>query len=152
MIALLSQWRLIGAIGLAALVALAAGWALVERAERHALSAQLSAQLVTSQGQLDQAAKANAGIAASLIQLRVDHARQTALLAAETSRVAARARQAQTIKEGIRHATAQDDGPVAPVLSDALDRLRRTLAAPDGGKPSGARDPAPVAVDLPGKP
>jgi hypothetical protein len=148
MIALLSQGRLIGAIGLAALVALAIGWALVERAERHALSAQLAA----SRDQLDQATKANTGLAATLEQLRVEHARQTALLAAEAGRVAARARQAQTIKEGIRHAPVEADGPVAPVLSDALDRLRRTGAAPDGGKPSGARDAAAIAADLPGKP
>jgi len=148
MIALLGQWRLIGGIGLAALIVLAAGWAMVERAERHALSAQLAA----SQGQLDQAASANASLVVSLEQLRVENARQIASLVAESSRVAARARQAQIIREGIRHAPAQDDGSVAPVLSHALDRLRRTGTAPDGGKSSGARDAAPVSAGLPGQP
>lgn len=148
MIALLGQWRVIVWIGLGALVVVALGWASLERVERRDLTAQLAA----SQSQIEQAAKANASLAASLEQLRAEQARLTALQAAEASRGAARARQAQIIREGIRHAPAQDDGPVAPVLNGALDRLRRTGAASAGGESAGAGDAAPVASAVSGKP
>ncbi len=148
MIALINQWRLIAGLGLAGGVVLITGWAVLERAERRTLSAQLA----VSQHQLEQAAEANATLAATLDRLRADHARQTAVLTAESNRLTARTRQAQTIREGIHNAQAQDDGPVAAVLSDALDRLRRSGAAPDPGIPVGASGPAADAAGLSGKP
>ena len=147
MIAALANWRLIAATGLAALVALASGWALTERGQRKALSAQLQIQT----DQLDQATAANAGLVKAIEALRVEHERQIAAIAADQKSSLQRAQRAQAIKEGIRHAPKQDDGPVAPVLSAVVERLRKPAPVAGNGE-SGPAQPAPGAADLPRKP
>lgn len=147
MMAALANWRMIGALGLAALVALASAWALVERAERKAFGAQLQVQT----DQLDHAVAANAGLVDAIETLRVEHERQIAAIAAEQKSSMQRAQRAQGIKEGIRYAPPQDDGPVAPVLSAVVERLRRPAPIAGNGE-GGQAQPAAQSADLPGKP
>ncbi|MFY7960736.1 MAG: hypothetical protein ACOVVK_11720 [Elsteraceae bacterium] len=88
--------------------------------------------------QLDQIQAANASLEASLSELTAQHAREVAALTSAAQAAALRAsRTAQTIQV-IRNAPASDDAPVAPVLSRALDGLRRTGTEGDRPKPGGA--------------
>lgn len=148
MMALLAKWQSTALVVLAAVAVLALGWVRIERAEK----AELAAILVDQRGQIDQAVMANAGLEATLVDLRAAHAQQLAALAQNAAQAAARSARIHDIREEIRDAPKTEDGSVAPVLSHALERLRRARTAPAGRATDGTAAPAANPSDLPGQP
>lgn len=123
MLDLLSNWRLIiGGILLAAVVGL--GLALKsEIADNGALSASLTVA--------NQTAKDNAEQVTVLQAAMIE--RERAVSAAQAKQAAAEKRAASIIQE-VRHA---EDGPVAPALAVALDRLRADRGRAEGATGQG---------------
>jgi hypothetical protein len=148
MMALLAKWQSTALVVLAAVAVLALGWVRIERAEK----AELAAILLDQRGQIDQAIKANAGLEATLAELRAVHAQQISALARNAAQAAARSARIHDIREEVRDAPKTEDGSVAPVLSHALERLRRARAAPSGRATDGTTEPATHPSDLRGQP
>lgn len=131
---ILANGKLIGFALIAAMIVGLGGYAYVE----HRRVADREQTIAEQRGQLDTIQAANASLTASMDALKADHARQVAALTNAAQQAAQRAsRTAQSIQV-IRNAPPTDDAPVAPVLSGALDRLRKPGASGGGAKPSGA--------------
>ncbi len=131
---LTSAWNWRGLI-LPALLAVAAfvAFAYVSglRAERDALAAD-KARLEASLATAVQAAQDNA---AAYDRLKADAAKAVAALEAERAALERRTRRTATLRQEVDRAPQTDDGPVAPVLSRALDGLRRAAAGGGAGDP-----------------
>ena len=125
------------------------------------LSTQLEAAALTigvQQNQVETAkAVADANIAA-LEVVKADLARQEIIAAKAKDAERKRTAELNAAKKRIQDAPTTDDGPVAPVLRDALDRLRPDgdgTPAPDGahanpsGTPAGQPSELPVPGDAP---
>lgn len=90
----------------------------------NALAAQRDAALAevnSLQGQIDQAALVNSNLNDTITTIRARHARQLEILTEERNDAIARESEARSIIADLESA---EDGPVAPVLRLALDRLR----------------------------
>lgn len=99
------------------------------RADRARLTAA-NARLEASLSVAEQAARDNA---AAVDRLKADNARALAAVSAERDAMARRVRQLAALRSEIDHAPPSDDGPVAAVLSRALDGLRIAGSADGAG-------------------
>ena len=127
---LLAAWRYRTIVAIATLAAGIAVWEVRLRLARAELEAT-EARLELTNEDLEEAVRVNAVTAASLDYLRARSAETVAVLAAERDALAARSTKVRIIEREIFNAPQSDDGPLAPVLSRALDGLRRPSA--EGG-------------------
>lgn len=99
-------------------------------------------------------ATADANVAA-VARLKADLARQEAIKAKELMAERKRAADLKTALKRIQDAPKTDDGPVAPVLRNALDGLQPPVGNPPtngpDANPSGTTASEPVGPPLPGE-
>lgn len=124
-------WRLLAMGALAA--ALLGGWLYI--AHLHARAEQAEQQIARLTQNLETATTAARTNAAAAIQLQAEATRTIEAVTRERDSFAKRSTKIRIIEKEIAHAPATDDGPVAPVLTRTLDRLRESIAE------TGARDP-----------
>lgn len=119
---LVSNWRLVAAVGLVALVLGVVGYINHQNAKLDELQMVLENERRRAQG-YETAMKAEAEAAA---KYQKEAERALAAIAQAHTDAIKRAKAAQQRAEEILNAKADQDGSVAPVLHDSLDRLRNS--------------------------
>lgn len=141
-LSLLGGVRGLAKIGLILAAVAAVGWLWWSRGEALEDAARYRSQAA----QAREAAQANAD---ALDALRDAHRRALEQVEAATEARRERERELQSSLEEVRHAPDEDDGPIAPVLGRALERLRERSGSADadgdgaGGAAGGAADVQP---------
>lgn len=126
--------------------------------KHRATTAQLEAATTlidVQQAQLTAAKNVNDQNMAAIEAIKADLQRQAGIAAAAQAAERKRTAELNAAKKRIQNAPTTDDGPVAPVLRNALDGLQPPVGnpAPNGpdANPSGATASEPVGPPLPGE-
>lgn len=114
-----------------------------------------AALIDVQRNQIDQAAVVNDANLKAIEAIKKDLERQAGIAAAAKEAERKRTAELNAAKKRIQNVPATDDGPVAPVLRNALDGLQPTVGNPPtnspDANPSGTTASEPVGPPLPGE-